>query len=203
MKLPYFKNKQKLWVGFLGITAFMVFYMLPNHFLIFDPIYLKMFAFEKSIPFIPWTIWIYISDYIYIAIVFILLKEKENMNKLFYSQIFLLFTAMIIFFLIPTTFPRPEVEYVGFSGLVIKLLYSSDNPNNACPSIHVAMTFLAYFGIIKEYKKYNILFLIWAILISLSTLTIKQHYVIDITCGFLMALLFYKLIYPKIEERRC
>jgi membrane-associated phospholipid phosphatase len=200
MKLPFFSKKQKLWVGLLGILAFIVFYMTPNHIAFFTPLYLPMFEFEKSLPFIDWTIWFYISDYIYIAAAFILLSNKQNMNKIYYSQIFLLFISMIIFFAIPTAYPRPEVEYYGFTGLVIKMLHSADSPGNACPSIHVAMTFLGGFGFLKEKRWLFPWFMLWAVLISVSTLTVKQHYAIDVIAGFSVAIVFYYLGQKMIKE---
>ncbi|MCX6111944.1 MAG: phosphatase PAP2 family protein [Proteobacteria bacterium] len=202
MRLPFFKNDQKIWIGPLGILAFIVFYMIPNHINLFTPSYLPMFDFEKAIPFMDWTIWIYISDYIYIAIAFILFSDRDNMNKIYYSQIFLLFVSMIIFFIFPTTYPRPGiVEYSGFTGMVLNLLHSSDTPGNACPSVHVAMTFIAGFGFIKEKRPLLMIFMFWAILISVSTITIKQHYVVDVIGGFLMAIIFYYLGQRFIREK--
>lgn len=202
MKFPFFKRSQKYWVGPLGILAFVVFYMTPNHFVVFEPKYLFFFDFEKSVPFLNWSIWVYLSDYLYIGLVFMLLKEKNNMNKLFYSQVLLLFFSMFIFFFFPTTFPRPVVEYQGISGALIKMLHSLDNPGNACPSIHVAMTFLAGFGFIKERRKLFPFFMLWAVLISISTITIKQHYFIDVLVGFLLSLFFYFVVYKNIKEKK-
>ncbi len=199
--LRFFDRKDKIWVGPLGIIAFVVFYMLPNHLNIFEPSYIHLFEFEKLIPFIDWTIWVYMSDYLYIALVFMLLKDKDNMNRIYYSQIMLLMVSMFIFFLIPTQYPRPEVEYSGLTGYFIQLLYSTDTPGNACPSIHVAMTFLAGYGFIKEKRYLLPWFMLWAVLISLSTLTVKQHYLMDIIGGVTMSIIFYavgrKFIYRR------
>jgi len=192
-KVPFFSNKQKAWVGPLGIVAFVVTYMLPNHFHVFTPSYVYMFNFEKLIPFVDWTVWFYISDYLYIAVAFFLLKEKNNMNKIYYSQIMMLLFAMFIFTLLPTVYPRPEVQYNGFTGQFVKLLHSLDSPCNALPSLHVGVTFLAGFGFINEQKKLLPLFMLWAIFISISTLTLKQHYFLDVVSGFVMALAFYKI----------
>lgn len=201
MRVPFFDSKQKPWVGLLGIIAFMVFYMAPNHLKFFSPLYLNMWGFEKEIPFMDWTIWFYISDYFFIGAVFILLTNKENMNRIFYSQIAMLIFTMVIFFIIPTTYPRPEIEYHGFSGWMLGILHSADTPGNACPSVHVGMTFLAGFGFIKEKRYLFPLFMFWALLISISTLTVKQHYFMDIVAGFAMAILFYFLAQRFIKER--
>lgn len=200
--LRFFNRNDKIWVGPLGILAFVIFYMLPNHFNIFEPSYIHLFSFEGLIPFIDWTVWIYMSDYLYIAIVFVLLKDKDNMNRIYYSQIMLLMVSMFIFFLLPVQYPRPEVEYLGVSGKLVEILFSADTPGNACPSIHVAMTFLAGFGFFKEKKYLFPWFMIWAILISLSTLTVKQHYLLDIVAGLFMAILFYRVGRKFIYQRK-
>jgi len=200
MKIPFFDSKQKPWVGVLGIIAFAVFYMLPNHLTLFQPMYLNLFSFETRTPFMDWTIWFYISDYLYIGLVFILLTNRENMNKIFYAQIAMLIFTMVIFIFLPTTYPRPVVEYSGVSGWILNILHSSDTPNNACPSVHVGMTFLAGFGFIKEKKRIFPLFMFWALLISISTLTVKQHYFMDVVSGFIMAILFYFLAQRFIKE---
>ena len=202
MRLPFFKNSQKIWMGPLGILAFIIFYMTPNHIHLFVPSYLPMFSFEKAIPFMDWTVWVYVSDYLYIGLAFMLFSEKENMNKIYYSQMLLLFVSMIIFFMLPTTYPRPmAVEYSGITGMMLNLLHSSDTPGNACPSIHVAMTFLAGFGFLKEKRYLLTVFMIWAILISLSTITVKQHYVLDVVSGFIVAIIFYYLGQRFIREK--
>ena len=201
MRVPFFDSKQKPWVGLLGVIAFMVFYMVPNHLKLFSPIYLNMWNFEKQVPFMDWTIWFYISDYIFIAVVFILLKNRENMNKIFYAQIAMLVFTMVIFFILPTTYPRPEIEYNGLNGWILGVLHSADTQGNACPSVHVGMTFLGGFGFIKEKRYLLPLFMFWALLISISTLTVKQHYFMDVIAGFIMAILFYFLAQRFIKER--
>ncbi|MBN1113731.1 MAG: phosphatase PAP2 family protein, partial [Oligoflexia bacterium] len=136
------------------------------------------------------------------GLAFFLFRERENMNRIYYSQVLMLFFAMIVFFIYPTAFPRPEVEYHGFSGAMVKFLHFADTPANACPSLHVSVTFLACFGFLRERKKLFPYFLVWALLISISTLTIKQHYLWDIIAGFIMALVFYIIGIKLIKERK-
>ena len=201
LRLPFFDKKNKLWFGLAGAIAFLVMYMLPNHLHFYKPHYIYMFDIEHIIPFIDWTIFIYMSDYIFVALVFYLLKDKQNMNRIFYSQLMLLFVAMIIFFIYPTAYPRPTVEYNGFIGSFVKFLHTLDTSSNACPSMHVAVTFVAAFGFIKEQQKKLFIFIPWAILISLSTLTVKQHYILDIVLGLAIAIIAYINGF-KIKEKK-
>jgi len=203
LKVPFFNNRQKIWVGPMGIILFGIFYMTPNHIQIFEPSYLHLFDFEKAIPFIDSTIWIYMSSYIYVALAFILLRKKENMNHVFYAQMLFLLVAMIFFFIYPTAYPRPTVEYNGITGSMINFLYSMDTPNNALPSLHIGLTFLAGFGFLKERRNLFSLFMIWAILISISTFTVKQHYLWDVLAGFVLAIAFYWISFKLIRSFSC
>ena len=199
LKVPFYSNKQKIWVGPLGIMLFVICYMIPNHIQIFEPSYLYLFDFEKTIPFMDWTIWIYMSSYIYVALAFILLRQKENMNHVFYAQMLFLLIAMVFFFIYPTAYPRPSVEYNGTAGSMVNFLYLMDTPNNAMPSLHITLTFLAGFGFLKERRHLFPLFMVWAILISVSTLTVKQHYLWDILAGFVLAIAFYWISFKVIK----
>lgn len=201
IKLPFFDKKHKIWVGLLGLVLALIFYTIPNRIQIFETSYLTLFNIEKALPFIDWTIWIYISFFIYIILVFILLKQKENMNRLFYAQMLLLFVSMIIYYLFPIGYPRPTVELNGIASSIVNFYYSIDTPNNAWPSLHVGLTFLAGFGFLKEKKHLFPIFMIWAVLISISTLTIKQHYLWDVITGFVLAVFFYYFSLKFIKDK--
>jgi membrane-associated phospholipid phosphatase len=193
MNIPSFNNEQKIWVGPVGILLFVILYMLPNHFPLFDSHTLPLLGFEKDLPIMPWTVWFYTSDYLYVALVFTLLSEKENMNRIFKGEMIILFISMIIFFLFPTIYPRPEVNYdsAGITGRFLKLVHTLDSPMNSCPSVHVAITFMGGFGFLREKKYLFPFFMLWAVLISISTITLKQHYLIDVVAGFFFALIVY------------
>jgi len=190
MNIYMFQRKDKLKLIFIAILAFLFFYMLPNHISFFLPKYLKLFDFELKIPVLTWTIWIYMSDYIYIVLAFYLLKNPININRMFYSFIIFCFLSSIIFYLYPTTYPRPLFTYDNnLSGYLFSFLHSIDTPNNCMPSLHVGMSYLLSYAFLYEQKKLFIWFFIWATLISISTLTTKQHYFLDIIGGVVFSLL--------------
>jgi hypothetical protein len=57
---------------------------------------------------------------------------------------------VVVFYLYPTTFPRPELVYQGINGYMLKFLHSIDTPNNCMPSLHVGMSFLVSFAYLYE-----------------------------------------------------
>ncbi len=98
---------------------------------------------------------------------------------------------LVIFVLYPTTYPRPagDTSYPLF-----EFLKFFDSPTNCFPSLHVAIPIFLALAIWRGGKKIGILFLFWAILLALSTLTTKQHYLLDVFGGILTALLGLLLI---------
>jgi membrane-associated phospholipid phosphatase len=204
MTLPLFlshKNKYlTLLILFVVATCE---YLTSNHYHIFDPIYLPMTRLDSMIPFIPQTIWIYMTEYLLFLMVFFMSKDYANCNKYLYAFFFQQTIAVAIFWFWPTTYPRhlfplPEeldaLSYYIFSGL-----RTSDSPANCCPSLHVSSVFLSSFVFLKEQQKKFPYFFVWAILIALSTLTTKQHYIVDVVTGFLLAAVTYWVTYNLIK----
>jgi len=190
MKLYYFEIKDKTKLIIIAIFAFLFFYMLPNHISFFSANYLKLFNFEQKIPLITWTIWVYMSDYIYIILAFSILKNRTNINRMFYSFIVFCFLSSIVFYLYPTTYPRPLLVYENnLNGFLFSFLHSIDTPSNCMPSLHVGMSYLLSFAFLYEQKRMFLFFFIWATLISISTLTTKQHYFLDIIGGIVFSLI--------------
>jgi membrane-associated phospholipid phosphatase len=111
--------------------------------------------------------------------------------------------TLFIFSVWPTTYPREifpltenmnSVVYYGFS-----VLRYVDTPASCFPSLHVGAVFLASFIFLNESRKKFIIFLAWAALISISTLTTKQHYAVDVIAGFLLAFGMHWIFVKKIS----
>ncbi|MCP4130170.1 MAG: phosphatase PAP2 family protein [bacterium] len=179
----------KLYIVVFAYIYFLIPYMLINHFHLFEPRVLPVFDFETKIPFIPGTVWVYLSDYILPISLVLLAKEKEQVKKLLITFMILMGIHFVIFLFFPTIFPR-EMEAAameGVSGQVLKILHRIDPPGNCFPSIHVSLCFFAVFSVFHINRKFFFPFFVWACCVSLSTLTIKQHYAVDIAAGFILA----------------
>lgn len=76
---------------------------------------------------------------------------------------------------------------------------------NACPSIHVSSSVaIALVGwnsqLLKRKRGYQILLAVWAVLICMSTLFIKQHSVVDVFWGTIISLALYGIL-CLLEDR--
>jgi membrane-associated phospholipid phosphatase len=188
-------HENKYVMGFLLLITAAFLYLASNHFHFSDPEYLMLSSLENRIPFLPYTIWIYLSEYILFVVIFFLCKETENLNRYFYAFLFMQFTSVLIFCLWPTIYPRElfpiprDTDCITY--FVFESLRRTDTAASCFPSLHVSSVYLSIFTFLTEQKNKFPFFLIWGTIIALSTLTTKQHYLVDIVAGFIMAILSF------------
>lgn len=201
--LPIFVNpKNKYLVGFIVFIILATLYLTANHFHFFKPQLLPFSWVDSVVPFWPYTVWVYTSEYIFFIAVYMTCKDLVNLNKYVYSIFVLWLVSIIVFWIWPTTFPRelfalPEdlnsLTYLVFSGLRM-----IDTPANCCPSLHVSSVYLSSFIFLDDQRRKFPFFFLWATAIAASTLTTKQHYLIDVVTGFLMAGLTYWIFHKHV-----
>ncbi|MGE4231986.1 MAG: phosphatase PAP2 family protein [Bacteriovoracia bacterium] len=205
MLLPTFiTNANRFWVGALGGIGFLVGYSIPNHYHLYNPILIQMPEWERNIPLMPWTVYIYFTEYALFLVAYMMFKKDDNRMKYLWSFYGCLFIAMVFFIFYPTTYPRADYPLLPestnwFTYTVFTLLRSIDDPSNSFPSLHVACCFNAAFCFLQkgEARWKFWLFFLWAGLVAWSTLTTKQHYVIDIIGGLVLSLGGYWLFVKK------
>ncbi|OGP06374.1 MAG: hypothetical protein A2Z91_04445 [Deltaproteobacteria bacterium GWA2_38_16] len=175
-------------------------YGFTNRFPVFTPKTLPICWVDTFLGFHPWTIWIYISDYLLIFLPAILISDISAMKRLIKGFLVDFAVHFPIFFFFPTTMIRPTLPKDGFINWVFHLEWLLDTPVNCFPSQHVSLCFVVAMGFWNYQRKTSILFFIWSILISISTMTTKQHYFSDVIGGMLVALIVYLLVYQRKRE---
>ena len=155
---------------------------------------------DKMIPFniisvIPYYIW-----YLLLVIVpyILYLKDKKSFIKYCLSYIFVVLIADIIFMITPSIVERPVIYGNDILSLMTKFIYWADNPPLNCfPSIHCAISCLFFLYIASSKYTNNIEKMVISfisVLIMISTLTIKQHVLIDLIVGDGIAMLVFMFI---------
>lgn len=184
------------------VSIIYIFSYTFSQFLALNPTLPGMTGFELSIPFIPWTIIPYLSFYIYFVFGLCFL-DMDLFHKSHLASFLGTFFSVIIFNIYPTSLP-PRTMILESGGLLDSLflfLYSVDATTNCFPSLHVSVTITISYYLLKQIKSYNsklsAAVIIWAIMICLSTLTTKQHYLVDVIGGSFVSL-FSILIVKRI-----
>ena len=204
--LPLFMTEENKYpIGFILFVVAIGLYLPANHFHFLQPKLLPMLWIDSAIPFLPNTVWIYISEYFFFIIVYLTCKDLMNLNKYFYSFLTLQSVSVIIFWIWPTTYPRNlyplPTDLNPFTYTVFNSLRMTDTPANCCPSLHVSSVYLSIFIFLNDQKEKFPFFCIWGTAIAISTLTTKQHYLIDVFSGFLMALLTHWVFHKFVSYR--
>jgi membrane-associated phospholipid phosphatase len=204
--LPVFMTVQnKNRAGFFLAIVATVLYLGSNHFHYFPPRVLPFWWIDEVVPFVPMSVWIYISEYLFFPVVYFTCKDLVNLNKYFYSFLFLQTLSVLIFIIWPTAYPRdlfPLTHQMDSATyFVFNLLRTADTAANCCPSLHVSSVYLSAFIFLDDQKRRFPFFFVWGSLIAASTMTTKQHYMVDVIAGFLMALATYWIFHRYISYR--
>ena len=170
--------------------------------------------FDKMIPFIPETIVIYIGSFLFWLIIYYLIvsgrtedtlyiydkdsKETggEERDRFFCADILGKIVCFVIFIVFPTAIIRPETGTGNMFETAVTLAYQIDTPTNLMPSLHCFVSWMCWIGVRKRKDLPGVLrysALVMALLIFLSTLTVKQHVIADVIAGAFLAEICYLL----------
>jgi membrane-associated phospholipid phosphatase len=149
------------------------------------------------IPLVPEFYWIYILYYPLCFSPIALLKDIHTFRKVALSFALQFGISFIIFILVPVRMVQAEILSTTLSARALKGLYDFDPGFNVFPSLHVANLVMIVF-IFYEYSKFwarVLLFL--TILISMSTMFVKQHYFVDVLFGTFLGWFVYYIVFQK------
>lgn len=154
---------------------------------------------DNSIPLIKVFILPYVGWYafIFIMMVYLCYKDRKTYFITIIAYMLGLIASFITFYIFQTTVPRPDITGSDFLSKMILSIYRADKPYNCFPSIHVLTSFLMVKAIMASSIRNKInLSIVWisAILISISTLFIKQHVILDVVSGIIYADILFRLV---------
>jgi membrane-associated phospholipid phosphatase len=191
----------------LSIFVVFSFYFIINRFLAYAkvPAY-ELATIEPYIPLVSPFLIFYLSYFIFLLIpIFLTYSNRKELRKLAIAYATILIISYIIFLAFPTKIIRPEtIEPNGWNispfNEVLSAIYQNDSPYNAFPSTHVSLSLMAMlicFRYKKRFRRLAHLSIPWFILIALSTLIIKQHYILDVAGGMVLSVIVYYIFYRE------
>jgi len=152
---------------------------------------------DNKIPFIPQFALVYFSTYVFVLQPFLILSESTLFYWMLISFVSISVIASLIHAVLPSKIDRREnLDTNNLSGWMLGLFQKTCKPYGNFPSMHVglcvpvvATNYLAGGSVLGSIS------LIWAVLIALSTLYTKQHYILDVLAGFLSGITIFSLTY--------
>lgn len=197
MKLFWMNISEIRWI--LILPFFAVIYGLLNRTWFNKKPYIWELPIDRKIPVIPWTVYIYHTWFPLMIVVFYIMAIFNK--PVFYHLVRAYSLGSVLCFLVFLFFqnevPRHDrLEGPGFARSLLRSTRLVDNPYNGFPSIHVFTSSVCVAGLIAGGLNpiFTAVSVLWFILIIITTVTTKQHVVIDIPGGILFAAISWFLI---------
>jgi len=195
-----------------GILYLIAFIILENR---DTDIYLISTALDNAIPYCKYFIIPYMFWFVYMGFAFWYFLFRCNNQSEQKKAVYSFFTGMVVFVIVSLLFPnghnlRPTDTGNGFFGFCVSLLYKADTSTNILPSLHVFETVAASVALLrqKELRKHRWFapaVLIITVLITASTMFLKQHSIVDVISALLLNIMCYIKFYTpvQIKEEKC
>ncbi len=144
---------------------------------------------DRLLPLIAGWAPVYGALYAFLIVLPVLVvRQQEMIRRTVWAYITVWGVSYACFLAYPTVAPRP-VEAVGhgFAAWGLRFLYDADPPYNCFPSIHVAHSFVSALACYRVHRGLGLVAIACGLLVAVSTLLTKQHYVADVIAGILLA----------------
>jgi membrane-associated phospholipid phosphatase len=156
---------------------------------------------DTALPLIPEWIIIYAFIYLLGCIPAALIQNRTLFHRMAFAYVAVQLFSFAVFIVAPVRMLlRPDTVVVdSFITWALQLCYFVDKPVNCCPSLHVAVAVLGALCTHRVDHALGKVALVVGFLISLSTLLVKQHLLVDVALGFTIAAVAYRLLVTPCE----
>jgi membrane-associated phospholipid phosphatase len=149
-----------------------------------------MTAVDRWVPFVPESGLVYFAMFPLLLGTFIAIRDLRRATSFLYACLLAQAIGMACFMLWPTQYPRelyalpPTASAVGAA--LVRFCRGTDAPLNCLPSLHVSTVVLCVCAL--RGSRWFVPALLGGVVLAVSTLTFKQHYLVDVVAGALLGL---------------
>jgi membrane-associated phospholipid phosphatase len=156
---------------------------------------------ERRLPFVPWTVWIYLSMDVLLLLAPLVLRTWRALLPLWLVLVGETVVAAVCFVLLPVTprfaaFEAPD----GVTGMAFAFADTINLTGNLLPSLHVAyaLTAAMAFAHAAHQQRHGWVvqgtWILWALAIAVSTVLLRQHHVLDVAAGLVLGVAGWLLL---------
>ncbi len=141
---------------------------------------------DRLIPLVSAFIWPYLLCYAFPFLPLAVVKDWHRFNRALLAIILANAAAFLVYILLPIAFPHPELgSSLSDRVLAFQFRYDFKPGANKLPSLHVTYAWIVYLVCKKQGlgRIRESLIFVTAALISVSTLFIRQHIILDVLAG--------------------
>jgi len=175
----------------VGISGFFVVYFWVMHNPPSEPMVMPLTRLDHWVDVSDDAMVLYGSLWFYISLAPAFAKNKAELWACARDAAIMAAVGLVVFWLFPTTVPVFAVDWAQYPAL--QFLKATDVGGNAFPSLHVAFAVLTAVLLERQLRSVQaptwlrVLNLLWAFGIVYSTLATRQHVLLDVLGGTLLA----------------
>lgn len=144
---------------------------------------------DQALPVVPLFVVPYVSlqPFIYASLVIFLLFRTRIFQSAVLSMIATFLVSYVFFAFLQTYVDRPVLTGGDVFTKMVRDVYAGDHPFNDFPSLHVSTSTIIAIHWWRFSRRFTWPLILWAALIAMSTVMVRQHYVADIAGGLVLA----------------
>jgi membrane-associated phospholipid phosphatase len=191
--MPVFRSLPRLALAAaFTVVACAFMYYLPQRWHVGSPSLLPFTWVDRALPFWPLSGLVYFAVFGLLAATFAALRSFEAATRFLYATLLAQCVGMAVFVLWPTLYPREAFALPADAGplatALVDFCRGADRPVNCLPSLHVStvvicLATLRHCTLGGRRAMPQLLGLLAGLAMSASTLTFKQHYLVDALTG--------------------
>lgn len=153
-------------------------------------------GFDEHTPYRPLFSLVYFSTYLFVIVPFFTLTDPNLFFLMLNSFIVISLFSCMMHAAVPSRVERVEdVPIGGISGWMLSTFQKTCKPHGNFPSMHVGLSVpVVATGFMAGGLRTGFVMLLWGMMIAVSTLYTKQHYIIDVLAGMAGGLTIFLLM---------
>jgi membrane-associated phospholipid phosphatase len=158
---------------------------------------------DRTLPFSATWVFAYTTFWLFAFAPLLYTRYPPYFRRVFAAMVATMVVTYAIFIVFPTAnVLRPSLDgTVGFASWLVRQIYAGDAPDNCFPSLHVALSCVAAWSLGEVDPRVRIGAWVLAVLIIVSTVLLKQHYVVDVAGGVLLGFVAHRLTLGRYVRR--
>ena len=158
---------------------------------------------DARLPFVPAAAIVYLTITPMLWVAPFVLRDLASFLPLFAALVFETVIAAVCFVLLPVDPPAIDCCEPGIVGAALRIADAMNLERNCLPSLHVAFAFtLAMAFAPRTRLPGRVMLFAWATITALSTVLTRQHYVLDVAGGVLLAMIAWRVAGSWALQRR-
>ncbi len=207
--LKAFSQKYPHWRLLLYWPVFGLLFLLAERGNLTATYYQMHCALDDAIPFCEWFLIPYLFWFVYLIgmHIYLFFTDGERFTEFMRFIILTYSAALVIYYLFPTCqMLRPTAfERDNILTRIMAAFYVFDTNTNVCPSLHVvgslAVTFAGLHNPRSDARVWKVFYILCGVMISISTVFVKQHSLLDVGAGLLISIGAWYLVYGRETSR--